>query len=353
MLWGLAAGLPALLTRNPGYLALIGLAAWSVDEAVRAYEHGTTQSAEPDIRRQGWGVFWRLGLLLAGVGALLNGLNAHVGATVLARLPAEWPLVGGPLTLEAFSYGALGGIALLTLLRVVGTFNTAADTYALLRAIPPVLAQAGLVTAIGLAYVPQTIVRVREIYEAQVLRGHRFRGPRTMLPLAVPLLGGGLDRALQLAEAMEARGFSRAAAGSGAATVAAPDRAVRALLALGTAGVAVGAFLMLYYRLAPLGGAAVLVAGLGAIGAALWRLSRASTRTRHRYELWRRRDSLVALLLLGSLGLTVALWVGRPGWWVYSPYPALGWPAFEPLAGLGLTLLAAPAVPLLRVRSRP
>ena len=35
---------------------------------------------------------------------------------------------------------------------------------------------------------------------------------------------------------------------------------------------------------------------------------------------------------------TETLAAGRPGWWIYSPYPALTWPAFEPLAGIEVCL---------------
>ncbi len=347
LLWLAAAGLAALLTRNPLYLALIALAARAVDAATAAYE----QAAGPDAadpRRHSWGWFLRVGLVLATVAALFNGLGSHLGATVLGSLPHEWPLIGGPLTVESFAYGGLAGLAVIVVLIVAGTFNLGADTYALLRAIPAAFSQAGLVTAIGLAYVPQTITRLREIREAQQLRGHRFRGLGATLPLAVPLLAGGLDRAINLAEAMEARGFShRTADPTGGAALA--QRRIRAALLGGTGAVGVGAFLLIYYRQAPMGGAAVLIAGLVALAWALRALGRLSRHSRYRRELWRRRDSGVCVALALSLGVTLTVWFTHAGWWVYSPYPQLAWPPFDPLIGLGLALLAAPALPLLHL----
>ncbi len=342
LLWLVAAGLGALLTRNPLYLVLVVLAARAVDAAVA----GRAAAAEPagDLRRHGWSYFVRAGLVLAAFSAVFNGLGAHLGATVLFRLPASWPIVGGPLTLEGFAYGALAGFAILAVLLVAATFNTSADTYALLRAIPPFLAQVGLVTAIALAYVPQTVVRLREIYEAQQLRGHRFRGLRSLLPLVVPLLAAGLERALQLAEAMEARGFARRRPAEG---TGARGGDVRLLLVLGTGGIAVGAFGLLYYRDAPGWGVAGLVLGLAAIALALRRLAGLTHQTRYRRQIWRPRDTVVSAALLVSLALTAGTAIARPGWWLYVPYPALAWPAFEPLIGLALLLLAAPALPLL------
>jgi energy-coupling factor transport system permease protein len=345
LLWFGTAGLAALLTRNPLYLALLALAARAVDAAVVAFEEARAPGAI-DTRRGGWAGFLRLGLIMAGVSALFNGLGSHVGATVLARLPGEWPIIGGPLTLEGFAYGALAGCSLVVVLLVAATFNTGADTYALLRAIPAFLSQVGLVTAIGLAYVPQTITRAREIREAQILRGHRFRGPRSLAPLATPLLAGGLERAIQLAESMEARGFSAGEAPPAARRDRQPAVA-RALLTGGTALVALGAFAMLYFRQAPAGGAAALALGLALIGAALYRLGRMTRHTRYRREVLRRRDSRACAALALALALIGGAWVARAGAWNYSPYPALGWPDFDLVIGVALALLAAPAAPLL------
>ena len=125
------------------------------------------------------------------------------------------------------------------------------------------------------------------------------------------------------------------------------------LLAIGAVAVALGAFALLYYRTAPAGGAVVLAGGLGAIGWALRRLGQASRRTRYRREIWRRRDSLVALALGLALALTLLTWATRSAWWSYTPYPTLHWPAFEPALGVTLALLVVPALPLLRREIRP
>ena len=195
---------------------------------------------------------------------------------------------------------------LITLLAVFGTFNAGADTYALLRAIPAGFAQAGLVTAIALAYMPQTLTRWAEIREAQTLRGHRLRGARDLVPLAVPLLTGGLDRAINLAEAMEARGF----APEGSATA----RPVRASAAGADSPVAGrrggrGAARRLPQRLLP----PAAGRGLGSAGggrgnglAALVALGRRSARTRYRRELWRGRDQAVSPVLLAGAGLILS-----------------------------------------------
>ena len=65
----------------------------------------------------------------------------------------------------------------------------------------------GVVTGIAVGFVPQMVTSWQAIREAQQVRGHKVRGVRDVLPLVMPLLVTALERARQLAESMEARGF--------------------------------------------------------------------------------------------------------------------------------------------------
>src|SRR5205823_6608529 len=77
-----------------------------------------------------------------------------------------------------------------------------------------------LVVSIAFAFVPGMIRTVRDVRDAQRLRGER--GLRRLAPsLAVPVLGLSLERALLLAESMDARGYG---------TVAAPASSRRVLV---------------------------------------------------------------------------------------------------------------------------
>ena len=344
LLWAGTAALAAGVTRNPLYLVIVLLAARLVDAAGAAAE---SQAGTPDPRRQGWGTFLRLGLLILPFSIGFNFLAAHVGTHVLLRLPADWPLIGGPLTLEGLVYGLLNGLTLITLIAVFGAFNAGVDTYALLRGIPAGFAQAGVVTAIALAYIPQTLTRLGEIREAQTLRGHRVRGVRDLVPLAVPLLTGGLDRAITLAEAMEARGFAPERAPGGPAARRGADRGVAVLLAAGAGALLLGGAFSAYFRQQPAWGWLFLGGGGLLLGGALLRLNRATTRTRYRREIWRARDAAVSAALLLGAGAIVGAGLTVPGVWAYTPYPTLTWPPFHPLLGLALLALAAPAMPLL------
>jgi len=330
LLWLLAAALAALLTRNPLYLTLLLLASGVTYLAL--------ERRSPTARS--WGAFVKLGFVLLLFAVPSNALTAHHGRLVLFRLPESWPVIGGPITGEAMLYGLTSGLSLLTLLLIFATFNSAVDQARLLRLTPPYLHQAGVITAIALAFVPQMMIAAREIREAQRIRGHRFRGLRDLLPLFMPLLTTGLERAIELAESMEARGFGGAPA--------APSRR-RTLYRMGTLAallaLASGAFGYAYFparRMPSVGLMAAASAGLLLI---FWAQGRGVQRSRYRHWHWRQRDTVVSLVSGGVALALLAVWLARREALLYYPYPPLSpWPDFQPLLGLALALLAAPGI---------
>lgn len=336
-LWALAAALVALTTRNPAYLALLLLAVAVVRQALPARAAGAA----------GWGFFVRAGLLLWLITIPLNALTAHYGQTVLFVLPRTLPLigglVGGPVTLEAAVYGFLSGLALLAVLVVFATLNQAVDPFQLLRALPAVLFQTGVMASIALTFVPQAVVALREIREAQAIRGHRGRGLRDAVPLLMPLLTTGLERSLQLAESMEARGFGAAPVRSPAAR-----RWGQRLLFLSILLILVSLLLRagVVPSPAPLNGllgGGLLLAGGVALVAALILQGRSVQRSRYRPRRWGPGDTVVVLaagLLAAAYIVVLLLW---PAALSYSPYPQLAWPAFHPALGALFLLLTAPA----------
>ena len=123
-------------------------------------------------------------------------------------------------------YGLTGGLALVTLLLIFAVFNVAVDQARLLRMTPGFIQGVGVAAGIAVAFVPQMVASWQAIREAQQVRGHKVRGVRDMLPLVMPLLVTALERAMQLAESMEARGFG------GQVTAATSRQRMRNLLAL-------------------------------------------------------------------------------------------------------------------------
>ena len=75
-------------------------------------------------------------------------------ADLLARLPGDWPLVGGAITLEAISYGAATGLALALVIAAFATFQRALATRDLVRLIPRAFGTLALAVAVALTYAP-------------------------------------------------------------------------------------------------------------------------------------------------------------------------------------------------------
>lgn len=335
LVWLGAAFGAIVLAPNPLYLCLVFLAATQVFLAWRG---------DSPLARS-FGLFVRAGAFVC-LGYVLFSLITVGGArgtTVLLALPAlrlpPWLggiVLGGPVTAEALAWGLTRGLAIWALMVVFGAFNALVDHHRLLRLTPRALFHAGLAVTIAVAFVPSLVRAIGEIGQAQRARGHRFGGPRSWPPLVSPLLAGSLERSVQLAEALDARGYGRAAAGDRAAALR------QAGLLAGTLLLGAGAFGWLYYGPGSVAGA-LAAGGSLALGLTMRSLGRLVTRSAYRRERWRRRDTLAVAASLGCLGALVALRLGGAADLVYYPFPTLAPPGFDLRAGLALLLLAAPA----------
>ena len=76
-----------------------------------------------------------------------------------------------------------------------------------MRLLPERMAALAVAGSVAWSYLPRTTAALVEIREAQMARGYRPRGIRDAAPLVIPLLAGGLERAMITAEALEARAF--------------------------------------------------------------------------------------------------------------------------------------------------
>lgn len=332
LIW-LAAGVAAIST-NP-LLNLLVL--------VQAVLVALTCHSESPVGRA-FGLFMRLGIVLVAIRTVLSAIpigGFSYGSTTLLILPElRLPIwlgglqIGGRATLEMALGGFVSGVRLWALILVFGAFNAVADHYALLRRIPRFLFHAGLAATIALAFVPQVIVQLQTIRDAQRVRGHRFRSWRDGLPLLLPLLAGGLERSIQLAEAMDSRGYGRTVGrhGTGWATLASIIG-----LSLVTVGLYAG------FTGNSLGWIGLGLGGAMSFGALYW-IGGETTRTRYLQERWHGRDTLVALASSAVIIGMVVLRVTRQGGLLYTTLPRISLPRFEPLVGALLLLLSVPAV---------
>jgi len=329
-LWVLAAAAFALNARNPFYLGLLLIAVWLAYRSAKRYNP-----------RSNWGSILKLGLGVWVITVPFNALSAHAGRYVLFTLPHRWPLVGGPITLEGVIFGFVSGLSLVLLLAVFAAFNTAVDQSQLLRLVPAAFYHAGMIASISITFIPVMTASFEEIRQAQMLRGHRFRGIRDLLPLLAPLLASALERSIQLAEAMEARGY-----GSNVRPI---SRRQNSLLQIGLLvallGLIAGLFSRVYLPDFAMPGTALTAWSVGVLLAILWYQGRRVRRSHYRLWHWDRRSLLVAIASgLSLIGAVTASFWSAEGLGYYPYYADSLVPAFEPLVALFILLLVVPAV---------
>ena len=357
LLWLAAAMLLALSTRNPFYLLLTIAVSIAVNRSITRF---TNQGSE--IREEGSGanglrstvygpssdstarnaqnLLLRTVIAISFAVALLKGLSYHIGATVLFTLPESLPVIGGPITLEGLTAAALDALSILTVLAVFTAFSAGADYYAMLRSVPPFMHQVALVTSIAITFVPQTVTRFGEIREAQALRGHRLRRIGDLVPLVMPLLAGGMERSMNLAEAMEARGFSRAESTGRRIS----PLVVQLGIAFGLGFVLVGSTLFAFTPHLPWLAWLVVAIGLLLVVITLRAVGAGLKRTRYRRTIWRDRDTPLAIASIGVLAITLIFKFVAPSLLSYNPFPIITVPPFDPIVALTILALLAPAV---------
>lgn len=347
LIWLGACAVVLWTTRNPLYLVL----------ALLCVEWVRTTLARLNPQRDSallatWPISpLRLIGFIVPVSALLNALWTRAGDTVLFRLPSWLPLIGGAVTVEALAYGAISGLVLSGFIMAFSVLNQALSVRALINLIPRAFHPLAVIVSIAVTYVPFTLRQIQAIGESQRIRGHELRRVRDWLPLFMPLLAGGLERALQLAEAITARGFAHPNAG---------NLKLEALTLLGVLLAAVGWLSRLLWFDQPRFGWAVLLTGIALTTVAVWRLGARTPRTRYRPERWTARDGvMIGFAVVAVLGVSInvpELVAGlMPGLnrltLFYDPYPALTLPLFDPWIGLCILGLAAPALLLAHDRN--
>ena len=278
----------------------------------------------------------RFGIIVCGLSTLFNLLISHNGETVFMHLPETWPLIGGVYTIEAALYGLTNGLILSGILIAFTNINQALPVRMLIRLIPRAFFPVAVVASIAVTFVPTTIRQFYQIKEAQTLRGQRMKRLQDWLPLVMPLLIGGLERALQLSEAMTARGFASAEPQSG-------RQSSRLVMVAGLLLVMSGWIVRTRAGWESWGLGLIILGSLILLGA-FWWAGRRIPRTNYIQESWQAGDAVV-LVGIGLLGLALFFpveWIDRRSL-VYSIYPALQWPHFDPWIGTALLGLGLPA----------
>ncbi len=336
-LWALGLVAAASRTTNPLLLLLIVSVAGLVVAARR--------SDAPWARAFRYYLWFGVAIIVLRV-AFRTVFGTVAGATdhVLFALPGvplpSWMSgvqVGGPVTLEGTLAAVYDGLRLATLICCIGAANALANPKRALRALPGALYELGVAVVISITMAPQLVTSVQRVRRARRLRGGAQKGFRALRSIALPVLQDALDRSLQLAAAMDSRGYGRRAAVSDGQRLTTSALLIGGLLAL-----CLGSYGLLG------GGASAgivlpsMVAGVALCTGGLVLGSRRVHHTDYRPDPW----ALPEWLVVGA-GLSVAVTfvlAGRAD--ASALHPSLNpltWPSLPVLPVVGVLLAATPA----------
>ena len=186
----LALAIAALLLDNPITLAAVAIAIFAAGVAA------------------GVGVAMRRALVfavpLAVLIVVINALVTRNGLTVIVRL-GDLPILGHTdVTLEATVYGAVLGLRALALILCGALYTTAVDPDEVLRLFRRVSFRSALTASLATRMVPILMRDSRRLADAQRCRPGP---PPSRFTLVRAASSGVLDRALDVAAALEVRGY--------------------------------------------------------------------------------------------------------------------------------------------------
>ncbi len=155
----------------------------------------------------------RIGVPIAVLLAAMNPLVVREGLTVIARL-GEVPWLGRlDITLEATVYGSILGLRALVVVLAFGLYAAAVDPDEVLR----LFRRRGLRSALTVTVATRMVGVLerdgRRLAEGQRCRGEGALGTGSRTALVRAVAGGALDRALDVAAALELRGYGLRSAG--------------------------------------------------------------------------------------------------------------------------------------------
>lgn len=189
----LALAIAALMISNPLALGAVTLAVLGAGVGAR-------------VGRE----LWRAALLavpLALAIVVINALVTRDGLTVILRL-GDLPLLGHTdVTLEATVYGAVLGLRAVTVILCGALYTAAVDPDEVLRLFRRVSFRSALTATLATRMIPVLVRDSRRLADAQRCRAGR---PPSRLALVRAASSGMLDRALDVAAALEVRGYGAA-----------------------------------------------------------------------------------------------------------------------------------------------
>jgi energy-coupling factor transport system permease protein len=151
----------------------------------------------------------RTALIVAAPIVLVNVLVSRQGLTVFARLGDLGPFGQGNLTLEALAYGGVIALKVALLILITALAGLAVDPDELLRIFRRFSFRSALTATLATRMLPVLAADSQRLAEAQRTRpGGAPGGARGKVALISAVVGGSLDRAMDVAATLEVRGFA-------------------------------------------------------------------------------------------------------------------------------------------------
>jgi len=337
--WALGLATAASRTTNPLLLAMIiAVAGWVVARR------------RPDAPwSRSFAVFLRLGFIVVAFRVLFmvffgSGIGAHVLLTLPEVPLPDWAAgisIGGPITAEELLLALFQGLALATMLACLGAANSLASPTRLLASVPAALYEIGVAVVVAMTFAPQLVGGVTRVRTARRLRGRSHRGVRAFAGSVMPVLEGALERAVDLAAAMDARGYGRTGPISRRLRISSA-----ALLLIGLLGVCLGVYSLLDAGTPGNIGLPALCAGAvaGIVGLAL--AGRRTVRTRYRPDPWAMPEILLCVTgLVPAVAMVTASLIDPVSLVGQSTPPA--WPGLPlvPAVAIACAMLAGVLTP--------
>jgi len=246
--------------------------------------------------------------------------------------------LGGALKANTLLYAFEEGLRLATILICIGAAQSLASPTRLLKSIPAALYEVGLAIVVALTFAPQLAQDAKRVRDAQYLRGRKIKGIKALAKTLIPVLEGAMERARQLAAAMDSRGYGRRIHQSRA-----QRNLTNVFILGGLLGILFGLFGLLGIFSQSRISSITLIIGITVSIFALWVAGNNASRSTYRPDTWRYPEFLVissSFLGLIIFKLSESLILNPPT----SPLavPALSWIT---LLGVWIGMTAIPFSP--------
>jgi energy-coupling factor transporter transmembrane protein EcfT len=163
---------------------------------------------------------WSGGLWFAlKIAAIIIVIRTMIGVAIGVPIPGntlfELPIadlpdwmagirIGGAITQERLTFAFAEGVQIATLICIFAAATSLTSPHRLLRQMPIFIYEFGVALVIATSVLPQLVTSASRIKSAQRMRGIERRG---WAGVALPLLEESLARSLDLAAAMDSRGY--------------------------------------------------------------------------------------------------------------------------------------------------